>query len=101
MTNQTVKPFDRLSCPHEHFAANVNVNRLEDSGRFCADVTIKCAQCDTPFRFLGLPCGIDLNGAAVSADGTESHLAIGTPETVANIIDEVCPVGFTVSRGDS
>lgn len=87
-----------MSCKHEDFLAHVRVNRLEDSGRFSADVTIKCVQCGTPFRFLGLPAGLDLNGATVSADGTEARLAIGTAETVANILDGDCPVGFTVRR---
>lgn len=85
-------------CKHERFEANVDVNRLEDSGRFCADVRIHCGQCKEPFRFLGLPAGLDLNGAAVSVDGTEARLAIGTAETVANIMDGNCPVGFTVRR---
>lgn len=87
-----------MSCKHEEFEAWVDVNRLQDSGRFCADVRIKCKGCKEPFRFLGLPAGLDLNGASVSVDGTEAHLAIGTAETVANIVDGVCPVGFTVSR---
>ena len=85
-------------CPHKKFHANVRVNRLEDSGRFSADITIKCEECGEPFRFLGLPAGVDLDGAAVSVDGTEARLAIGTAETVANIIDGNCPVGFTVRK---
>jgi hypothetical protein len=89
---------DTPKCPHLNFAANVTVNRLEDTGRFSADVTIRCTDCGEPFRFLGLPCGIDLNGATVSADGTEARLAIGTAETVASIVDGNCPVGFTVRR---
>lgn len=86
-------------CKHENFHANVKVFRLSDTGRFQADVTINCEQCGEPFRFLGLPAGVDTDGAAVSADGTEARLAIGTKETVANIIDGNCPVGFTVRRG--
>lgn len=89
-----------MKCEHHNFSAQVNVNRLEESGRFNADVRIQCAECGEPFRFLGLPAGIDLNGAAVSVCGTEARLAIGTAETVANIIDGKCPVGFTVRRHD-
>jgi hypothetical protein len=89
---------EEMNCKHEQFEAKVKVNRLEDSGRFNADITIRCVQCNIPFRFLGLPCGVDLDGAAVSADGTEARMAIGTAETVANIIDGNCPVGFTVRR---
>lgn len=93
-----------MPCPHEHFDAHVKVGRLlrkegdTHANRFCADITIKCLQCGEPFRFLGLPCGLDLEGASVSADGTEARLAIGTAEIVGNIIDGDCPIGFTVRR---
>lgn len=86
------------NCKHENFSAQVDVHRHTDSGRFSADVRINCAECGEPFRFLGLPAGVDLNGAAVSVDGTEGCFAIGTAETVANIIDGDCPVGFTVRK---
>lgn len=85
-------------CVHMNFSAQVNVHRLSDTGRFSADINIKCSECQEPFRFLGLPAGLDLNGACVSADGTEARLAIGTADTVANILDGNCPVGFTVRR---
>ena len=87
-----------MNCKHENFKANVTVNKLTDSGRFMADIRIHCNQCGEAFRVLGLPCGLDLNGAAVDVDGTELRIAIGTSETVANIVDGVCPVGFTVRR---
>jgi hypothetical protein len=63
-------------CEHKDFKANVAVNRLEDSGRFMADVTIWCTECETPFEFLGLEPGLNLNGAAVSVDGLELRIAI-------------------------
>lgn len=85
-------------CPHMNFSANVDVSRLETSGRFMADVRIKCTECGEPFRFLGLPAGIDLDGAAVSVDGFEARLAIGTRETVANIIESDNITSFTVRK---
>lgn len=39
-------------------------NFLEDTGRYTADIRIVCSACLTPFRFLGLPYGLDLTGAA-------------------------------------
>ena len=63
-------------CDHKNFKANVAINRLEDSGRFMADVTVRCAECDLPFEFMGLEPGLNLNGAAVSIDGLELHIAI-------------------------
>lgn len=89
---------DEQKCKHEGFKAEVNVALLKDSGRFLAEIHINCAQCGAAFRFLGLPCGLDLDGAAVSPEGTEMRVAIGTDETIANIIDGDCPVGFTVRK---
>jgi hypothetical protein len=87
-----------MDCEHLNFKAKVIVNRLKDSKRFIADITINCDDCGEPFRFLGLPCGLDLDGCTVSVDGTELRTAIGTSKTVANILDNECPVGFTVRK---
>ncbi len=65
-----------MSCKHEGFACSVAVNRLEDSGRFTADVTIECDQCGVQMVFLGLPRGVDIDGAATDLFGTEARLAI-------------------------
>ncbi len=83
-------------CKHEHFDAMVMVNRLEDTGQFNADVRIKCEQCGIPFRFLGLPYGVDLTGAAVSPDGTEGRFAIAPKGQVRSIADGLD--GFTIRK---
>lgn len=85
-----------MTCEHESFACAVTVNRLEDVGRFTADVRVVCDQCKTPFRFLGLPCGLDLNGAAVSVDGTEARLAVAPRGEVVTPLEGA--EGFTVRR---
>lgn len=64
------------SCKHMDFAASVNVARLEDTGRFMAEIRVTCADCGRPFQFLGLEPGIDLSGARVSINGLEANLAI-------------------------
>lgn len=65
-----------MACEHEDFHAHVAVARLEDSGNFMADVTIKCSVCDLPFQFVGLEPGLNMAGATVSVDGLEARLAI-------------------------
>lgn len=65
-----------MECKHEDFIANVRVERMEDIGKFAADVTVKCSQCGQPFKFIGLPGGSLMDGASVSMDGTEARLAI-------------------------
>lgn len=67
---------DSIYCSHTDFAAQVNVIRLKDSGRFVAEIHIKCLGCGTPFQFLGLKPGMDLDGATVSVDGLEANIAI-------------------------
>lgn len=65
-----------MTCEHENFDAHVAVNRLEDVHKFAADITIKCLDCGLSFRFLGLPVGLNLDGATISVDGTELRIAI-------------------------
>ena len=86
-----------MPCEHEDFEASVDVTRLTDTKRFAADVRIRCRQCGLPFRFIGLPCGSDLNGAAVSVDGTEARLAVAPKGEVLTPLDGA-PMGFTVRR---
>lgn len=86
-----------IHCEHENFVGNIVVNRLTDTGRFQADIAIHCKDCGTPFRFLGLPVGLDLNGAAVSPDGTEARLAILPQGAVVNDAYKG-PMGFAVKH---
>ena len=85
-------------CLHENFIADVAVNRIESNIlRFMADVTVKCSTCGSPFRFIGLPTGLDLNGACVSADGQEARLAIAPANEVYSILEDRC-TGFTIRK---
>lgn len=63
-------------CAHEQFGAEVDVHRLEDSGKFIADVRVKCVQCGEPFRFIGLSAGISFDQPTVSIDETELRAPI-------------------------
>lgn len=63
-------------CKHMNFSATVGVARLEDSGRFNAEIRIRCAHCNVDFRFLGLKIGLDTAGAMMSPDGKEARIAI-------------------------
>lgn len=81
-------------CKHEAFDGNNAVHRMEDSGQFMLDVTIKCAQCGLPFQFIGLPLGLDLSGAAMSPDGLEAHLAIAPQGSTPHPLSGV--TGFTI-----
>jgi hypothetical protein len=63
-------------CAHEQFAAAVNVHRLLDSGKFMAEVNVRCVDCDEPFRFIGLPAGINFEHPTVSIDGLTLHAPI-------------------------
>lgn len=68
------------TCEHMKFEASVDVGRLTDQDgvvtSYTAAVRIICADCGRDFQFLGLPPGIDLQGARVSIDALEANLAI-------------------------
>lgn len=84
-------------CKHESFDCQVTVNRIEDINRFMADVMVKCANCGQPFRFIGLPAGMDYNSPMVSVDGCEGRFPIHPRgESISEI--EGGPQGFTVRK---
>lgn len=84
------------NCTHLDFNAFVAVTRLEDSGRFAADVNIECRDCKMPFVFRGLPLGVNLNGAAMSVDGTEARLAIGPQDEAPRPWDGA--IGYAIRK---
>jgi len=63
-------------CEHKDFEAQVDVNRLEDSGAFVADIRIKCKECGLPFEFPDIPVGLNSQEARVSVDSQELRLPI-------------------------
>lgn len=86
-----------MKCSHNSFEADVTVNRIEDIGRFMADVTIKCVECGTPFRFIGLPAGMDYNSPCVSVDAQQLRAPIAPKGEVVSEL-EGGPQGFSVRR---
>jgi hypothetical protein len=62
-------------CPHPDFTAMVTVNRLTGNGgevtAYVADITVVCAACDEPFRWVGVPAGFSGGHPTVSVTGTE------------------------------
>jgi hypothetical protein len=79
------------------FSHNRLKNKEGEVDRFEADVRITCIQCGVPFRFIGLPAGLDLNGAATNPDATEARLAIAPKGAVVSFVDGA-PLGFSIRR---
>jgi hypothetical protein len=86
-----------MACAHRGFNSRVVVSRLEDSGRFMADVRITCNECGAAMKFVGLTVGLNLDGAAVSFDGTEARLAV-VPDGEARPRVSGGVVGFSLQR---
>lgn len=85
-----------MACEHKNFEATVDVNRVEDIGRFTADVRIRCTECNTPMKFLGLPLGLDYNSATVNFDGTEARMGIAPAGEAVPPVSGV--EGFSIRR---
>lgn len=65
-------------------------------GVFILDVRVICRDCGMPFRFIGLPAGVDLNGGAtVSPNAEEARLVIAPKGEVIASIDGGCASGLT------
>lgn len=84
-------------CDHHQFKADVKIARLENTGGFMAEVRVMCADCGTPFQFLGLQPGLDLNGATVSVDGLEANIAICPQGAKPNPLQQM---GYGIRRFD-
>jgi hypothetical protein len=92
-----------VNCQHDSFNAEVDINRLplEEGGpveRWQADVRITCRQCGSPFRFVGIQAGCNLDGPAVSIDGTEGRFAIAPKDHVLTPLESNAVRGFTVRK---
>lgn len=87
-------------CDHRNFNATCKVARMEDSGRFLLEATVRCTDCGKPFQFLGLQPGLDFNGARVSIDGLELNIGIcpegAHPSPMASMLR-----GYDISLGNS
>ena len=75
----------RPTCEHMNFRSHVNIGRLTkgDGGpvtHYTADVTIFCADCEMPFRFVGLPAGYHFAEPRVSIDRLELRAPIEPAE---------------------
>lgn len=77
--------------------AEVEVAYLEDTGRYSTGIKIRCVDCGQPFRFIGLPLGLNLNGATMSIDGLEARLAIMPADRVPSPLEGVTGFGVRVS----
>lgn len=70
------------ACPHENFAADVDVNRRIASDDdptvigFAADIRIACANCGERFRWIGIPAGLLAGRPTCSIDEFELHAPI-------------------------
>lgn len=62
-----------VSCQHERFESQVNIFRLTDGDdgpvlTHAAEIEIRCAACEVPMLFMGLPAGSSPFTATVSPD---------------------------------
>lgn len=87
-----------IACEHVDFVASVRVIRLSDKdggaiSGYTSEISIECAGCNLPLRFLGLKFGSHPTEPRLSINGTElrapMELAIvpeiaGSPLTYGN-----------------
>lgn len=84
-----------MTCKHMNFEANVAVARIEDKGRFMAEIRVHCKDCGVPFQFMGLKPGLDFNGATVSLDGLEANIGIHPQGQQPNPLQQL--MGYSIN----
>lgn len=63
-------------CAHQEFDARVNIQRIVGTLDAMAEITISCRQCGEPFRFRGVPMGLDFARPMCSIDSLELRAPI-------------------------
>lgn len=74
-----------MTCPHPDFTSHVSIHRLGtgpdgNPSNYMAEVTVRCAQCQTPFRFLGPPTGLSFSSVTTDIPATTLHAPIAPGE---------------------
>lgn len=85
-----------MTCKHTRFDAQVRVARIEDAGRFMAEIWISCLDCGVPMQFMGLEPGLNYDGATVSLDGLEANIGIHPRGLRPNPLQKL--IGYTVKN---
>ena len=63
-------------CPHMNFEADIKVIRLEDTGKFYAEIKINCSDCKMPMKFIGMEMGLSPFEPMMSPDELIATLPI-------------------------
>lgn len=84
-------------CKHDLLRVESEIVKIKDNKRFMAEIRIRCDSCKAQFSFIGLPFGLNYNGAAVDSDGTEARLAIAPREEVLSVLEDT-PDDITARR---
>lgn len=85
-----------MTCKHLKFAADVRVARIEDIGRFVAEIRVRCTDCGKPFQFQGMQPGMNFTGPTVSLDGLEASLPIFPDGQQPNPLQNL--MGYTIKN---
>jgi len=61
---------------HKNFSTDLKIIYFEEIDKYLAELVVECGECGCPMRFIGLPNGVDFNGAATSPDSVEGRFAM-------------------------
>lgn len=69
-----------MTCAHENFSADVKVMRIGDGNdvirNFVAEISVRCADCDLPFHFVGPDAGFSFKRPTVNVGATTLHAPV-------------------------
>lgn len=84
------------ACRHEKIEVKHRIKYIEALDRYVLSVIVQCAQCQAYFRFLGLPRGVDLEGATLAVDGTTGLFGIYPENQTPKVLSPDTPVGMLI-----
>ena len=74
-----------MACKHA-FHCHVDVTMFQDKAPLAMmEIRGSCTKCPAEIEFIGIECGINMNGPSVSPDQREARLAVMITEDPATI----------------
>ena len=74
-----------MTC-HHNFHFDIDVAAFEDRKPLAqVEIRAACTKCPAVLEFLGMECGVDMNGPSVSPDNREARLAVAITTEPASI----------------
>lgn len=99
-TKEEWEAYEQRNCQHNNFEASVDVGRLLDKdgdsspSSYCCTITVQCADCKLPFRFVCPDSGMMNDRPCINPNGQELRVYVEPSD--GSLVGSARPPGFSI-----